>query len=85
MKTITVHRAGDVGKIIVIKPVTIVIGDSIEKMLPSDLGDWQRLTDKEGIAVAQALIDTLPQAVLERVLCRLLAARASAYMGRLGT
>lgn len=86
MKTITVHRAGDIGTTVVVEPVTIIIGEPITTISDTHtLVQWENLRDEEGAAIAQVLIETLPQGVLQVVMCRLMEAGTSAYMGRLGT
>jgi hypothetical protein len=86
-KTVTVHRAGDIQVSAPVVPCTITIGACIEDVLgrAATLAEAQLVYDSEAVLLADALVNHLPQATLDRVLLRLMERKVNAtfYKGPL--
>lgn len=75
---ITVHRASDLGDKKV-KSCTIQIGEDVSTILGREmkLAEAELVYGAEAVRLADALVDHLPQATLDRVLLRLMERKVS--------
>lgn len=87
MRTVTVHRAADLGGS-KIEPGTIIIGESIEEVSKAitapgaaGLNQMAHAFNYEADSIADALFESLPQAVAQRLALRLMQRQVGHYLG----
>lgn len=79
MKTIKICKADDLLK--KVESVTIEISEKLD-FLPTDTTNYQTtFYDKEAEKIVNTLVSSLPQAVIEPLLCKLMQKRISHYQG----
>jgi hypothetical protein len=80
VKTVTVHRASDIQGQPEVKPCTIVIAESFGSDVTAT-NALAHVINYEANAIADALFESLPQAVGNRVMMRLMERYATNYLG----